>query len=117
MAILILHDEEPADHIHDCCLWHNKPWPQWLMMEMSRTGFFSMRESALNIHFTDKKPGSITKFHRTGLLHGLLYFIHYEFFMFKTDSVTLLTVNDCINKPRPGFHCRGSDQRTRRGRW
>lgn len=71
---LILHGEEPADHIHDCCLLHNKPWPQWLMMEMSHTGFFSMRESALNIHFTDKKPGSINKFHRTGLL--LLYFFY-----------------------------------------
>lgn len=54
MAILILHDEGLAGRIHDCCRWHNKPWPQWLRMEMSHTGFFSMRESALVIYSMDK---------------------------------------------------------------
>lgn len=44
------------------------------MMEMSYTGFFFMRESVLNIYFTDKKFGSINKFYRIGLL--LLYFFY-----------------------------------------
>lgn len=55
------------------------------MMEMSYIGFFFMRESVMNIYFIDKKFGSIIKFYRIGLL--LLYFIYYEFFMFKIDSV------------------------------
>lgn len=56
-------------------------------MEMSHTGFFSMRESALNIHFTDKNLAVSINFIEL-VCYYCTFSIHYELFMFKTDSVT-----------------------------
>ena len=39
----LLHDEGQVDHIHDCCLLHNKPWPQWLTMGKDHRDFFSKK--------------------------------------------------------------------------
>lgn len=113
MAIFILHDEEPADRIHDCSLWHNKPWPQWLMMEMSRTGFFSKIERSMDIYSTDKNL-ILSLYFKDPTTTCILR--NYKTFILYTDSVTRLQYMT-IYKPRLGFHCRESDQRIRRGRW
>lgn len=85
----LLHDEGQVDHIHDCCLSHNKPWPQWLRMGKDHRDFFSKKtENWMYMLRTEK-----------GSLFILdIYFESLKFFQFIKHL-------NCIskNKPLPAY--------------